>query len=90
MLAAALERAVYLAIERATGLKARALLLDDVPLALEERSVPSELAQELRDLLSSIEAIRFTPDVAPRAGDLADRVARAVRRMGRLPAAARV
>jgi hypothetical protein len=90
MLAGALERAVYLAIERATGLKARALLLDDVPRALEERSVPSELAQEIRELLSSIEAIRYTPDVAPRAGDLADRVARAVRRMGRLPPVARV
>jgi hypothetical protein len=88
-LAAALERAMYLSIERATALKARALLLDQIPTALEERSVPRDLADEVRDLLSSIEATRFTPDAAPRAGDLADRVAGAVRRMNRLPAAAR-
>jgi hypothetical protein len=86
-LAAALERAVYLAIERATALKARALLLDEIPTALEERKVPRELAAEVRDLLSSIEATRFTPDAAPRAGELADRVAGALRRMSRLPAA---
>ena len=42
------------------------------------------------DLLSSIEATRFTPDDAPRAAELADRVAGAVRRMNRLPAAAAV
>jgi hypothetical protein len=88
-LAAALERAVYLSIERATALKARALLLDQIPTALEERSVPRDLADEVRELLSSIEATRFTPDTAPRASDLADRVAGAVRRMNRLPAAAR-
>jgi len=87
-LAAALERAVYLAIERATALKARALLLDDIPAALEERSIPGNLAAELRDLLRSIEATRFTPEAAPRAAELTDRVAGAVRRMGRLPAAA--
>jgi hypothetical protein len=89
-LAAALERAVYLAIERATGLKARALMLDEIPAALEERSVPRELAAELRELLGSIEATRFTLEAAPKAGELADDVARAVRRMGRLPAVARV
>jgi hypothetical protein len=88
-LAAALERAVYLSIERATALKARALLIDQIPTALEERSVPRELAEELCKLLSSIEATRFTPDDAPRAGDLAERVAGVVRRMGRLPAAAK-
>jgi hypothetical protein len=88
-LAAALERAVYLSIERATALKARALLIDQIPPALEERSVPRDLADELRELLSSIEKARFTPDAAPRADELADRVAGAVRRMNRLPAAAK-
>jgi hypothetical protein len=89
-LAAALERAVYLSIERATALKARALMLDQIPTALEERNVPRDLAAELRELLSSIEATRFAPEAAPRAGELADRVAGAVRRMNRLPAAAKV
>jgi hypothetical protein len=84
-LAAALERAVYLAIERATTIKARALLIDDIPSALEHRKVPSDLALEIRELLSSIETTRFTPEAAPPAGELADRVVGAVRRMGRLP-----
>jgi hypothetical protein len=88
-LAGALERAVYLSIERATALKARALLIDQIPTALEERSVPRDLADELCDLLSTIEKVRFSPDAAPRASDLADRVAGAVRRMNRLPAAAK-
>ena len=89
-LAAALERAVYLSIERSTALKARALLLHEIPAALEARAIPPDLASDLRDLLSSIEAIRFTPDRAPGACDLADRVVAAVRRLNRLPAAARV
>jgi len=85
-LATALERAVYLAIERATSVKARALLVDDIVSALEHRKVPSDLASEIRELLSSIETTRFAPEAAPPVGELADRVAGAVRRMGRLPA----
>ncbi len=81
---------MYLAIERATGLKARALMLDEIPAALEQRSVPRDLASEVRELLSSIEATRFTLEAAPKAGELSDKVIGAVRRMGRLPAVARV
>ncbi len=73
-----------------TALKARALLLEEIPAALEQRSIPRDLAAELRELLSSIEATRFTPDAAPRGADLADRVAGAVRKLGRMPAAVKV
>jgi hypothetical protein len=86
-LAAALERAVYLAIERATAVRARALLLDEIPGTLQEHQVPPELAAEVRELLSSLEATRFAPDATPHPAELSDRVTTAVRRLGRLPAA---
>jgi len=85
--AGSLDRALHLAIERATGLKARALLVDEIPSALEERTVPADLAAHVRDLLSSIETLRFAPQHALAPGELLDGVAGAVRRLGRLPSA---
>lgn len=59
--AAAIDRAVYLAIEAATGLKARALLLHELQSALEARGVDAELGERLRRILGEAESIRFAP-----------------------------
>jgi hypothetical protein len=80
-----LERALYQAIERVTGLKARALLLDDVPAALEARGVDAELAAEIKNVLASLEGARFVPDVAaPSAHGLFERAESVVRKLGRM------
>jgi hypothetical protein len=84
IVASSLDRAVYLAIERATGLKARALLLQDIPAALESRQVATELATDVRELLSSIENVRFAVDATPSAAELVARAERTVSRLGRL------
>ena len=84
VIAASLDRALYLAIERATGLRARALLLEEVPRALEERHVPAEVAAEAGHLLTSIAAFRFAPEGGPDAADLVDKTAAVIRRLGRL------
>jgi hypothetical protein len=84
VVAASLDRALYLAIERATGLRARALLLEEVPRALEEREVPADIATEVGSLLTSIEAFRFAPEGAPEAALLVDQAAAIIRRLGRL------
>ena len=84
VIAASLDRALYLAIERATGLRARALLLEEVPRALEERQVPTDLATEVGGVLTSVEAFRFAPEGAPDAALLVDQAAAIIRRLGRL------
>lgn len=68
--ASAIDRAIYLSVELATGLKARALLLDEIPAALEARGIEAALAQRVRELLASVEAIRFAPDDALSNDDL--------------------
>jgi len=84
VVAASLDRAVYLAIERATGLRARALLLEEVPRALEARHVPAELAAEAGQVLSAVEAFRFVPEGGPDVGALVDQGAAIIRRFARL------
>jgi hypothetical protein len=88
-----LERAMYLAIERVTGLKARALLLDDVPAALEARGLSADLALEIKSVLALVEATRFAPDavdaVTPSVRLLFEKIEPLVRRLGRMPPAAK-
>jgi hypothetical protein len=84
VVAASLDRALYLAIERATGLRARALMLEEVPRALEERHVPADVAAESGRMLAAIEAFRFAPEGGPDAGVLLDQAAAVVRRLTRL------
>jgi hypothetical protein len=87
--ASQLERALYLAIERATELKARALLVGELPAELERRGVQVELATRVGALLSSLETLRFSPDGAVDHGDIAERAAAAVRQLGRIPSPSR-
>jgi hypothetical protein len=82
--AAQLERALYLAIERATALKARAVLLGDLPAELERRGVPSELAAQVGALLSSLETQRFSPTGAAEHRGLTERATAAIRQLNRM------
>ncbi|HKQ68502.1 MAG TPA: BatD family protein [Polyangiaceae bacterium] len=83
-LAGAIDRALYLAIERATGLKARALLITEIPGALEARKVPRDLAALVEAVLLEIETLRFAPDAASASHDLLEKAAAVVRRLSKL------
>ncbi len=58
--ASASERAVLGAIESAIGLKARAVLRDDLPKSLEDHDVPSDIGADVVKLLEDADAVRFT------------------------------
>ncbi|MBI4700415.1 MAG: BatD family protein [Deltaproteobacteria bacterium] len=59
--ATAVERAVHLAIEAATGLKSRAVLLGDLEAELGRRGLRAELALRARELLDRCASLRFEP-----------------------------
>lgn len=54
------ERALFYAIEGATGLKGRGLLRDELTQKLEDAAVDPETARELTGLLAACESARFT------------------------------
>jgi hypothetical protein len=60
-LTAALERALHLAIEAATGLKSRGVLVADLPGELAERGIAADLADEVASALAECDAVRFEP-----------------------------
>jgi hypothetical protein len=84
----ATERALYLAVERVTGLKARAILIDELPAALAQDGLAAEVAEEIRQVLAAVEAARFAPENgAGESGTAAQLFARAekvVRQLGRM------
>jgi len=86
-LAAALERAIHLAVEDATGLKSRGVLLADLTRELELLGVAPELAAEIHAALLACESIRFDPDGAS-ARDPGEQTRHVVRELGHLSAAA--
>jgi hypothetical protein len=57
--ASAAERALFLAIQKGTAIKARGLLKDQLPLALASAGIPQELAEHTRDLLARCDQLRF-------------------------------
>ncbi|WP_437903734.1 BatD family protein [Sorangium sp. So ce327] len=59
--AAAIERAVHRAIESATGLRSRGVLLAELPGELDRRGVPGPLSSRACEALAACEAIRFEP-----------------------------
>jgi BatD DUF11 like domain len=82
--ASAVERAVFTAIEGACGLKARAVLREELASTLEERGLAPELASETLAVLEGCDALRFTgagDEVAPEA--LRRRAAGLVRKLSR-------
>lgn len=74
-LAAALDRAVHLGIEAASGLKSRGVLVADLPAELTSRGLPAGLGERARAVLSACEAVRFEP--APDASRTRDLLAEA-------------
>jgi hypothetical protein len=80
-LAAALERAIHLAVEGATGLRSRGVLIADLPGELEPLGVAPDLAEDVRAALLAVESIRFDPDGADAARDLGERARRVVREL---------
>jgi hypothetical protein len=86
-LAVALERAIHLAVEDATGLKSRGVLMADLPRDLAALDVAPELAEAIRAALVACEAIRFDPDGAS-ARDLNEQARSVVRELGAFEAAA--
>lgn len=77
---AALERAVFLAIENATGVKARAVLRDRLPATLEHAGLTAEHASRVGPLLTDLETARFTKQ-----GDLDALLSRTRTLIGALP-----
>jgi hypothetical protein len=68
--ASAVERALFRAIEAGTGLKARALLRNELEGALSNAGVPKATAESTLSLLDACEALRFTEgasDAPPKA-----------------------
>lgn len=63
--ASAIERALVLAVESATGVKLRALMRDEIAPALEREGVSQELATGIAETLRSCDAWRFEPGAAP-------------------------
>ncbi|WP_438004815.1 BatD family protein [Sorangium sp. So ce321] len=59
--AAAIERALHRAIESATGLRSRGVLLAALPGELGQRGVPEALSARACEALAACEAIRFEP-----------------------------
>lgn len=66
-LAAALERALHHAIEHATDLRARGVLLGELPGELEKRGLEPDLAARVGEALGACETIRFDPAATPSA-----------------------
>lgn len=87
-LAAALERALHHAIEHATGLRARGVLLRDLPTELGARGLEAEVSGRVHEVLSACETIRFDPGATPKAlRELRDRAQVLARDLARRKAA---
>lgn len=67
--ASSAERAIHLALEAATGLRSRGVLLDELARELSSRGVAPSLASRAQASLESLAAMRFLPVSAP--GDAA-------------------
>jgi hypothetical protein len=65
--AGALERSLHHAIEHATGLKARGVLLRDLPAELGARGLAADVSGRVHEVLSACETIRFDPGATPEA-----------------------
>jgi hypothetical protein len=57
--AGAAERALFVAIEKGTGIKARGLLKTDVQRALSQAGLPASIAQKASELLGRCDELRF-------------------------------
>jgi hypothetical protein len=81
-LGASVERALHHAVEAATGLKSRGLLLDELALQLEGKGIDAELSAEVRATFEQAQTIRFDPGAS--AGSLGDLARRGRKLVGEL------
>ncbi len=79
--ASATERALFTAIEGTSGLKARAVLRDELPDALRKAGINDEMCDRITSLLDECDAVRFTgsPDGSP--AELPERAAEVVKQL---------
>lgn len=82
--AAAIERALYAAIEDRLGMKARAVLRRDLPGEIERRGADPGLARDITALLDACDVLRFEGATDGNPSDLAARAAALVSRLGRV------
>ena len=83
-------RAVHNAVEAATKLKSRALLIADLAAELERRGIDPELASETAAVLEACEAMRYLPEADDAAAKaVGARAERVVKRLLRRPEASR-
>ncbi|MBM4375348.1 MAG: BatD family protein [Deltaproteobacteria bacterium] len=68
-IAASAERAIHLALEAATGLRSRGVLVAELARELSARGLDAQLASRAQASLEALEAVRFLPVSAP--GDAA-------------------
>jgi hypothetical protein len=82
--ASAGERALFLTLEAATGIKARGVLRDELRAKLQQVPVAEQLIDQIGDLLDVCDAVRFTgaSDTAP--AELVKRTEDCVRRVKRI------
>jgi len=81
------ERAVLLAIERATGLRARAVLREELPARLAEAGLDEALVTQTHGLLETLDQIRFTGQpTESQATELVERARQVVQGLRRSPA----
>lgn len=78
--ASAVERAVVIGVEAATGVKARGVLRSDLAGTLEQRGLDAAAASEIATLLDACDAVRFT-GAGPTAAALTERAGGIVKRL---------
>ncbi len=79
--ASAAERAVFTAIEGASGLKARGVLRDGLPEELRAAGIRDELCDRITSLLDECDAVRFTGSSDGSPAELSDRAAGLVKQL---------
>ena len=83
--ASLVERALFTALEGAVGLRARAVLREELGARLQAAGLPEELTQQAVALLEDADAVRFTGDEpALSAAELVRRAVELVDRLGRI------
>jgi hypothetical protein len=87
--AGAIERALFLSIEGATGLRARAVLKERLAAELLQSGIPDALASEAASVLHACDELRFTASSAESTSELALRATRVVTELGKVPDQAR-
>jgi hypothetical protein len=82
--ASALERALYLGVEGATGLRARALLRPELGARLSQAGLATDLCETVCSLLDECDALRFTGSSGEAVADLVARGERTLAALGRV------